>query len=238
MWDAWIRRRPKGRSRSWFKFSKAPVVQSDSWLEADQLSGCQHRSGTRCASLRFSNHHSEAILQLPHRMAQRRWRDTELRRRRSKAQMMGNSDECCQIGQSAPRSIAEFLSTANATDLAFFLRALRPYLTKKIKEKGDEIFLHVRFVPLVISLFTRCCDLTAEAQARPNYLTNPIAAPDAAGAPRLRYRVEFRSHWRLGSDAGVAPPPMPGVQNPIPAPLPTPSQPLRIISEATQNPHV
>jgi hypothetical protein len=34
-------------------------------------------------------------------MAERGWRDTEPRRRGAKAQVIGNSDECCQIGQIA-----------------------------------------------------------------------------------------------------------------------------------------
>jgi hypothetical protein len=51
--------------------------------------------------VRFSNPQSETLLQIPHRMAERGWRDTEPRRRGAKAQVIGNSDECCQIGQIA-----------------------------------------------------------------------------------------------------------------------------------------
>jgi hypothetical protein len=32
-------------------------------------------------------------------MAERRWRDAELRRRGSKASSIGDSDECSQVGQ-------------------------------------------------------------------------------------------------------------------------------------------
>jgi hypothetical protein len=39
--------------------------------------------------------HPEPLLQLPHRMAERRWRDAELRSRGAKAQAIGNGDERC-----------------------------------------------------------------------------------------------------------------------------------------------
>jgi hypothetical protein len=42
-----------------------------------------------------------ALLQLPHRMAERRWRDPELRRRGSKTQTVCDSDERRQVGQVA-----------------------------------------------------------------------------------------------------------------------------------------
>jgi hypothetical protein len=43
--------------------------------------------------------HPKTLLQLPHRMAERRRRDTELRGRGSKAPLIGNSDECSQIAE-------------------------------------------------------------------------------------------------------------------------------------------
>jgi hypothetical protein len=90
--------------------------------------------------------------------------------------------------------------------------------------------LHVRCVPLVIGLFLGIVT-SAEAQTARTAPTNPIAP--GMSAPRYGTR-EFGPGQ--GSDAGVAPPPMPGVQNTIPAPLPTPSQPP--IINGPQNPHM
>jgi Co/Zn/Cd efflux system component len=45
--------------------------------------------------------HPETRFQLPHRMAERRGRDVKSRCGSSKAPLIGNSDECGQIGQVA-----------------------------------------------------------------------------------------------------------------------------------------
>ena len=58
--------------------------------------GIGHRYAARCA---VQQPHPKALLELPHRVAERRGRHAEPRRRRSKAPLIGDSDERSQIGQ-------------------------------------------------------------------------------------------------------------------------------------------
>ena len=60
------------------------------------LTGIGHRNAARGA---IKQPHPEAPFQLPHRVAERRGRDIETRRRGSKAPLIGNRDEGGQIGQ-------------------------------------------------------------------------------------------------------------------------------------------
>jgi len=58
--------------------------------------GVGHRYAARRA---VQQAHLETLLQLSHRVAERRGRDTQTRCRGSKAPLIGNSDERVQIGQ-------------------------------------------------------------------------------------------------------------------------------------------
>jgi hypothetical protein len=92
--------------------------------------------------------------------------------------------------------------------------------------------LHARCVPLVIGLFLGVVT-SAEAQTARTAPTNPIAP----GMSTPRQGTSGIGPGQ-GSDAGVAPPPMAGFQNPIPGPLPPPSQPPIINGPLSQSPHM
>ena len=62
--------------------------------------------------------HTEALLQLPDRVAERRGRDAETRCRGTEAAIIGDSNERGQIGKVA-RGIREFSSMPNETDIGF-----------------------------------------------------------------------------------------------------------------------
>jgi hypothetical protein len=81
--------------------------------------------------------HPETLFQLPHRMARRSWRDVELCRRGPKASLIGDRDECGQVGQS-PRSIPEFLSVPNAMDIGFTFSRLHQHLGRNAAPPNEK----------------------------------------------------------------------------------------------------
>jgi hypothetical protein len=81
----------------------------------------QTRIGERDAPRRaVQQSDRKTLLELPHRVAQRRGGHADTRRRRAKAQIVRDGNERSQIGKIA-RRIAEFLSAPNATNIGLDL---------------------------------------------------------------------------------------------------------------------
>ena len=81
--------------------------------------------------------HPETLLQLPHRMAERRRRDAEPRRRGAKAQRASAIATNAVRSARSPRSIHEFLSIPNAIDMGFSFR-IRATLTAIVQSGIEE----------------------------------------------------------------------------------------------------
>ena len=91
---------PKGRWRSWFRSSSAPAISPSAGRNRSSKRKPASVSDT-LRVVRCSNRSPEALLQLPHRVAERRGRDVETRCRGSEAEMVGDRNERGQIGQVA-----------------------------------------------------------------------------------------------------------------------------------------
>jgi hypothetical protein len=100
--------------------------------------GLGHRHAARGA---IEQAHPEALLQLPHRMAERRWCNPELRRR---GQAVGNGDERRQAGQVAAihRCIPLNIECKPACSFAAFVNILSIAETASPRFRKSRTFLN------------------------------------------------------------------------------------------------